>query len=193
MKTLLAKIKECNVLFLLIGSALFFAGCSSNPSPGDAKQAVQNQINQDAQGRIKLIEFHKTNGQLAEINAVKVYSLEFEADIEFTTECKWITGIAGSEMGFRTSQLPDKPLGALAQFAADDGMPGSIVKQGQQVKISGVIRFEKKENGWSVDGIELNHATPLSSITPANHGASPVVTTSHTEKSRAYLINAARG
>jgi len=137
------------------------SGCSSKPSDGDGKQAIQNQINQDSQGRIKLVEFRKTNGQLAEVNAVKVYSLEFEAEIEFTGDCKWITGLGGSEMGFRTSQLPNKSLGALAQFAADDGMPGTIVKQGQQVKISGVIRFEKKENGWSVDGIDINHIIPL--------------------------------
>lgn len=161
MKTLLNKIKESCIPTLLLSLCVVMAGCSSKPSDGDGKQAIQNQINQDSQGRIKLVEFHKTNGQLAEVNAVKVYSLEFKAEIEFASDCKWITGLGGSMMGFRTAQLPNKSLGALAQFAADDGMPGTIVKQGQQVKISGVIRFEKKENGWSVDGISINSATPI--------------------------------
>jgi hypothetical protein len=86
MKNLL--LKKCEVFFLLIGFAFSLVSCSAQPSAADGQQAIQNQINQDAQGRITLVEFHKTNGQLAEINAVKVYSLEFNAEIEFVEDCK---------------------------------------------------------------------------------------------------------
>jgi hypothetical protein len=163
MKNLLLKIKRCSVFFLLVSSALLFAGCSSKPSAGDGKQAVQNQINQDAQGRIKLVEFHKANGQLAEINAVKVYSLEFEAEIEFTEDCKWVIGNFGSQLSFVTAKLVAPPASGFSwnKFIDDANNPGTAMKQGQQVKVSGVIRFEKKENGWSVDGIAINHATPV--------------------------------
>src|ERR1039457_2533982 len=98
MKNFLLNIKKCSVFFLFVSSAFIFAGCSSKPSEGDGKQAVQNQINQDAQGRIKLVEFHKTNGQMAEINAVKIYSLAFGAEIEFTEDCKWVTGFMGQQL-----------------------------------------------------------------------------------------------
>jgi len=175
MKPSIPIVKSFGLFSLLLSFAVVFSGCSSKPSDGDGEQAIQNQINQDSQGRIKLVEFHKTNGQLAEVNAVKVYNLEYEAVIEFTGNCKWITGLGGIEMGFRTSQLPNRSLGALAQFAADDAMPGTIVKQGQQVKISGVIRFEKKENGWSVDEIDIKSANPVTGSATSSGTASPTL------------------
>jgi hypothetical protein len=161
MKNLLLKIKRCSVLFLLVSFAFLFAGCSSKPSTGDGKQAIQSQIEKDAQGRINLLEFHKTNGQLVEINAVKIYSMEFEAEIEFTEDCKWVTDIMTRHFSFRTSKLVGQSNSGfnMGKFIDDADNPGSPVQKGQKVKIAGVIRFEKKENGWSVDGIEINQAT----------------------------------
>jgi hypothetical protein len=146
MKNLLLKIKKCSAFFLFVGSALLFAGCSSNPSVGDGQQTIQNQINKDAQGRIKLIEFHKTNGQLAEINAIKVYSLEFEAEIEFTEDCKWVTGNFGQGLSFRTVKLIAQPNSGFSwgKFIDDADNPGSPVQKGQKVQIAGTVRFEKK-------------------------------------------------
>gem|GEM_PF-1271635 len=172
-------------VFVLVSSVLFlFAGCSLKPSEGDGKQAIQNQINQDSQGRIKLVEFQKMNGQLAEINSIKVYSLEFEAKFEFTEDCKWLVGVLDRKYGFQTSKLPSSALGGLAQFAEDTQNPGTVMKRGQQVKVTGLIRFEKKENGWSVDGIELNSTTPMAdsgntaaAVSPASPAAISMPTT----------------
>lgn len=167
MKTL----SKNTVCFLLTFSfCAFFSGCSSNPSPSDGQQAVQARINQDAQGRIKLNSFRKTNGQLAEVMGVKVYGLEFEAKIEFTENCKWLVGQVDRRIGFQTSKLPNQS-NVLAQFSEDTLNPGSIVKQGQQIMISGVIHFEKKENGWSVDGIDINRSTSLTAASIGNEFA----------------------
>lgn len=142
--------------FLLVaGFCALITGCSSKPSEGDGNQAVKNQINQDSQGRIKLVGFHKTNGQMADINAVKVYNLEFDAEIEFTSDCKWITG-GDMDLGFRTLPSADKTTGPFAQFIAGEVEAGVKVRQGQRVRVSGVIQFEKKENGWSVDQVKLS-------------------------------------
>lgn len=170
MRNLLLKIKKCSVFFLLVSSAILFAGCSSKPLEGDGKKAIQNQINQDAQGRIILVKFHKTNGQLAEINAVKVYNLEFGAEIEFTEDCKWLNSNTGQGYSFRTSKLvgPDaqsKTYGFSWNQFADAGLnPGMSVQKAQRMQVSGAIRFEKKENGWVTDEIELNSATPINTI-----------------------------
>jgi hypothetical protein len=163
--------KNYSVFFLFIGLCAFISGCSSNPSPSDGKQAIQNQITQDAQGRIKLIEFHKINGQLAEINAIKVYSLEFEAEIEFTEDCKWVVGRFGENLSFITSKLINTPSSGFDwnKFLDDTSVhPGTAIKQGHQENISGVIRFEKKENGWSVDGIEITKAKPVANSTDSS-------------------------
>ena len=83
MKQLLRACKN-SAFILIVSLCAAITGCSSKVSEADGKKAVQNQITQDAQGRIALIGFHKTNGQQAEVNGVKLYSMEFEAEIEFS-------------------------------------------------------------------------------------------------------------
>jgi hypothetical protein len=144
--------------FLLAASfCVVLTGCSFKPSEGDGQQAVQNQINQQAQGRIRLISFHKTNGQMAEINAVKVYSLEFQSEIEFTENCKWAIGNYGQQLSFQTSKPVTQQQGGVWGQFLDNAVanPGVLANQGQRVQLFGVIHFEKKENGWSVDNVEL--------------------------------------
>jgi len=145
------------VFFVAAGFCGLIAGCSSKPSEGDGSRAIQNQIAQDSQGRIKLVEFHKTNGQMAEINAVKVYTLEFNVKIEFYENCKWITGNFGQELGFRTGKLVAAPNSGFSwgKFMDDSQNPGPPMQKGQRVQIFGEIVFEKKENGWSVDRVKL--------------------------------------
>jgi TPR repeat protein len=161
------------VLVALAGLALFVIlryAISGTPSANDGERAVQDRIKQEAQGRITLAKFQKTNGQEGELLGVKMYGLEFEAEIEFTEDCKWITGFMGSQLSFRTSKLIAQPSSGFSwQKFSDDGLnPGVPVQKGQKMQVSGVIRFQKKENGWSVDGIELNRATPVVSRAQAS-------------------------
>jgi type II secretion system protein G len=162
------------VVFLFLaclGAAL--SGCSGPPSATDGRQAIEDRINRDSGGRIRLVQFQKTNGQLAEVMGVKVYTLEYETEIEFLEACKWnIIRFAGAimddEVNFRTTKSPDKPLNELAQLAESTTNPGTEVAKGQRFKLVGAIRFEKKEKGWWVDGVKV------ASITPADQSsASP--------------------
>ena len=155
------------VVFLLLaclGAAL--SGCSGPPSANEGRQAIEDRIKRDSGGRIRLVQFQKTNGQLAEVMGVKVYSFEFETEIEFLEACKWnIRTFAGAimddELSFRTTKSPDKPLNELAQFTELATNPGTEVSKGQRFKLVGAIRFEKKEKGWWVDGVKVTSITPL--------------------------------
>jgi mono/diheme cytochrome c family protein len=164
--------KKCRLYFWAYSLCAIISGCSSNPAPGAGRQAVQDKINQDAQGRIKLKNFRKTNGQMAEINAVKVYSLAFDAEIEFTEDCKWVTGVFGQQPGFVTAKLVAQPTSGFSwnKFMDDSSNPGKAVKQGQRVNIDGVITFEITENGWAVDGISIKNAT-LGELQPSSDTA----------------------
>ncbi len=88
----------------------------------------------------------------------KIYVLEFDAEIEFTEECKWVTGLFGQQLSFRTTKPPVQDSGALAQFMEASMNPGDVVKKGQRAQLSGTIRFAKEERGWAVDGLELSRA-----------------------------------
>lgn len=135
-------------------------GMSGIPSASDGEQVVQSRIKEESEGRITLAKFQKTNGQESELLGVKVYSLEFVAEIIFTENCKWVAGMFGQQLSFRTSKPVAEPRSGFSwgKFLDDSQNPGMLVKGDQRVKLSGVIRFVKKEKGWAVDGIEITKA-----------------------------------
>ena len=145
----------------IVASILVSAGCSSRPSDDNGKQAIQERINKESQGRIRLNEFRKTNGVAGELAGMKVYKMEFEARIEFTSVCKWLTGgPLITSIGFATT--PAIVGGnSLGQFLEDTVNAGQIVAQGQEVIISGEIHFVKKENGWAPETHNLRQANPV--------------------------------
>ena len=166
MNSRLAKKIKNPVLLLALGICAVFSGCSGPPSASDGRQAIEDRIKRDSGGRIRLVQFRKTNGQLAEVMGVKVYTVEYETEIEFLEACKWnIIAFAGAimddEVSFRTTKSPDKPLSELAQLAESATNPGTDVSKGQRFKLMGAIRFEKKEKGWWVDGVKVTSITPL--------------------------------
>jgi len=116
-------------------------GCSSSASPSasDAQKVLETKIQDEAQGRIKLVSFQKTNGQTRQIEGVNVYHLEYQADIEFTANCKWVKSFDGS-LSLRTTPPPANAL--------MDSDPGPLMQAGQHQTVNGAVDFEKTENGW---------------------------------------------
>jgi len=137
------------LLCLVLVTALLLIGCSSVPSSDDAKGIIQERINKESEGRIKLVSFQKTNGQEAELFGVKVYQLNYQGEIEFLEDCKWEKGMAVNlgEVHYRTVKA--KPGAKDFWQNWDDQMHGrQIMKKGHKEKISGYVVFEKTEKGW---------------------------------------------
>jgi hypothetical protein len=172
------KIQNSYVVFMLLGClGAALSGCSGPPSVSDGRQVIEDRIKRDSEGRIRLVQFLKTNGQLVELMGVKVYTLEYETEIEFLEACKWnIPIFAGrimdSEATFRTTKLPNKPMGALQEFTELATNPGSEVLRGQRIKLTGSIRFEKKEKGWWADSVQVASVAPAdrSTVSPDQAG-----------------------
>ena len=157
------KIKD-SALLLALGICAVLSGCSGPPSASEGRQAIEGRIKGQSEGRIRLVKFQKTNGQLAEVMGVKVYTLEYETEMEFLEACKWniraINGmIMDDELSFRTTKAQDRPLGALAQLMESTTNPGTEVSKRPRFKVVGAIRFEKKEKGWWVDGVKVKSIT----------------------------------
>jgi general secretion pathway protein G len=151
MKTL----TKYSVFCALLSICAWLTGCSSSPSARDGERAIQDHIKNESEGRIKLVGFEKTNGQLGEIFGVKVYGMDFAADIEFLEDCKWV------EASFQTSKLTPLPQNSLSQLFDTLQNPGKPVSKGQRTQLSGVVHFVKKENGWTVDTVEITRSTPI--------------------------------
>jgi hypothetical protein len=123
----------------------------------EGERAIQNRIKEQAEGRIKLLDFTKSNGAKGDVMGLKIYALEFDAAIEFTEDCKWVVGIAGEQLSFNTRKSVPQPQSGFAWNSFLDAAtnPGTQVKKGQCARVSGVIRFVQKEKGWAVETIEL--------------------------------------
>jgi|CXWL01.1.fsa_nt_gi hypothetical protein len=129
---------------------LLAIGCSWRPpSDDETKNAFTTKIEKESEGRIKLIEFRKTAGQIKDTAGVKVYHLEYEFTIEFTADCKWLHQETLG-LSFRTNLPP----AADAQAQLSD--PSAPVNQGEMVlkrdrrKCSGGLDLEQTEKGWSI-------------------------------------------
>ena len=161
------KLKQIGGAMAFIASlCVLMTGCSSAPSSGDGERAIQDRIKQEAEGRINLTKFLKDNGAQGELMGFKIYKLEFTAEVEFTENCKWVTGFMGSQLSFRTTKPPAENQNGLAAFMEASQNPGEVMRKGQRVQMSGVINFVKKEKGWAVDGVEVSRATTLKSGKP---------------------------
>ncbi len=114
-------------IFLFLVAGLFIAGCSSNPSESEGKAVAEKQLGEQSQGKIKIVDFEKVDGQEGEFMGVKVYSMDVEYEVEFTAPCEW---------------------NSFTGFASLPGLSNKQFKAGERAKFSASIQFGKTENGW---------------------------------------------
>lgn len=138
MKNLL--FKKYNLITVLL--CFVFYGCSSDPGASEGKRILENQINSQSNGYIKLLNFEKTNGIKLNASGRDVYELEYSALLEFQKE------------GWKTSQ----PFGGffsdfIVHATKPEGWDAVLSKskhynKGHKVNLTGKMTFEKTENGW---------------------------------------------
>jgi hypothetical protein len=125
---------------------LLLAGCGGPPSSSDGRQQLENRIQNQSNGLIKLTSFEKTNGVAQELMGMKFYEMEYSAEIEFLDDCMWGGG---------------GPFGWDGSFQAVRGQPGTgadafnptffgkqKASKGQLRKVTGKFTFQKTEAGW---------------------------------------------
>ena len=157
---------------LILPLIAMLTSCSSSPSGADGERAIQEVIKKDSEGRIKLVKFQKTNGANGELRGFKMYALEFDAEIEFAEDCKWLTGTYGQSLSFRTSKPVAAPKSGFSwnKFADDTQNPGELVTKGQKVLVSGVVSFVKKEKGWAAEIVGITSKKGLTAASKSSNG-----------------------
>jgi len=125
-------------LFLLA----MLCGCGvSLPTEDTAKKALQDELTRQADNRLQLLSFHKTNGQSSVVNGVQHYGMEWEGEVEVMED-----GICDNgHMALITHVIPNDV--TLRRMYAND-----IVKKGTRRKVSGQFLFIMTEKGWIVSG-----------------------------------------
>ena len=98
---------------------LLLYACSTKPSETDAKKVYENLWKDEIKrGEFKINSFKKINAQSGEVFGVKVYVIEVEAEIEYSSK--------------------DIPGGSLT----------TARNKGKIKKIKRELKFEKTEKGW---------------------------------------------
>jgi len=106
-------------------------GCGASlPTEHDGEQFFRQEMTK-REVPFNLVSFHKTNGK----GEGQSYTIEFEAEIEFTVNCRWNDSGGWS---FITGELADDPRMSVLRAA----------KKGQRQEVAGSIELEKTEKGW---------------------------------------------
>jgi hypothetical protein len=114
------------------------------PTASDAKHYLQGKIDREAEGRIRIVNFRSTFSTPA---AFKVgdetrWTVEFEAEIEFTEPCEWIWRVQGQPVTFRTLKS--------GTLTAVPGESIEVRKPTEQFTIRGVVVFRSGNGVWAV-------------------------------------------
>jgi hypothetical protein len=110
---------------------------SSKPSETDMKRRVEQQIDINSQGYIRLVDFQKKDGIAKEFGGVKFYEMEWVATLEVTKDCLWNT---------ESFEAVPPPQGMDGILYASSGY--QAVNRGQRINFSGKTTFKKTERGW---------------------------------------------
>lgn len=126
---------------------MFVASCSSTPSAASAKEIINGRIERQSKGRIRIVSFQKTNGQMGEVFGVEIYQLSYKGEIEFLEECFWVKGMeSGMGLGPASFRTVTRQEGLRDRLGALDNR--RLMQKGVKSEISGQLTFEKTEKGW---------------------------------------------
>jgi hypothetical protein len=135
---------------ILVVAVVACSGCSNLPSASDGEKLIRNKINDQAGGRIKLVGFKKTNGQVMEAFGSRGYRMEWEGQIEFLSDCYWGPFDGGGSWSgdfYTVAGKPEHP-DTMASFLQPQYVGKKEVSKGQKIRVSGTLVFEKTEKGW---------------------------------------------
>lgn len=135
---------------LLTATMTLLAGCSAPPSQSDGQAVLEQKIQRESNGLIKLVSFHKEDGVAQEMNGVKTYKLKYSAVIQFTDDCLW--GDGSPMMGWQGGYKADRPSNMGAGMAIFDASSHyKEGKKGQTENVTSWISWQKTENGWTAN------------------------------------------
>jgi hypothetical protein len=145
---------------------LLFVACS--PSLDEAKQALQQRITSQSEGRIKLVSFAVKEVNEFQAAGVQKRRIRYAAQIEFEENGLWSRGVGNESLHFAFSPNPRREDGystpnshkteAIADQMMKDLQGERQMTKGDVTRIVGVMTGTKSENGWKYE-LNGSHTT----------------------------------
>lgn len=140
---------KTKITLLAVAASLFLVGCSGRPSASAGRAALEQKIQRESNGLIRLVSFQKTDGVEQEMMGMKVYQMKYAATIQFNDDCYW--GDGNSMVGWQGGFYADRPVGGGATASLlNTSTHYKMGRKGQQEQVSATLTFQKTENGWSL-------------------------------------------
>lgn len=155
--------------FLLPLAVVLDSGCGpARPSESSGEAALRARLDGGNDERISLQSFKKTDGQLADVMGVKIYKMDFKAQIEFRADALYKTGgLLGGAVDHLETRAKPATQGFWDQWLSSMVAAERLGCKGQILELSGEILFESKESGWNASRAEIHIVSPPSSGDPA--------------------------
>ena len=118
---------------------------SGLPSEEDGRNALAKKIHDESNGLIRLISFRKTDALEREFQGVRLYQLEYTAEIEFLENLMW--NGEGPFWEGDYNAIRGQPQGALDSFNPRF-MGKAPAAKGQRKNVSSMLIFERTVRGW---------------------------------------------
>jgi len=131
-------------LLLISVITFYFVACKNLPNERIAEKTIINSISEISNQNVELIEFKKINAQEQNIFGVEIYEIEFDGKIRYKK-----SGFI-NEYSVKSHGLNDNNF-LIIKDDINNRLKDNYteVKQNDEINITGKIKFEKKENGWS--------------------------------------------
>ena len=126
------------LLLIIFVLNIFFISCSTSPE-AIAKKTYNDMVSKDSQGKLKLIDFEKTNGVKGSFFGKEIYELEYKATIDFVESCWKDEGPTSAN--FQVKEKEPKGWDAWNHLY-------KYFDKGSKMTYNGKIALEKTDNGW---------------------------------------------
>jgi len=126
-------------------------GCSpGRPSEQLAQVTLNARIDGGSGERVSLIEFEKTDGQMAEVMGVEVYRIDFRARAQARADLLYKTaGFFGGNVGSLETRAKPQSQEFWDQWFSTMVASERPACKGDVFQLRGAITFEAKESGWN--------------------------------------------
>ena len=143
------------------------------PTEADAQKVIEQRIQKESGGRIKILSVKKTDGTKMEHFGVPMYAMDYVLQIEFLESCRWLDHSYHSHadaIGFETTKEIKVKDNDFFNALNREANPGTNVEKGDTSEIKGQMIFQKSEKGWRSQGTGiLKVGQPRSRpVTPKN-------------------------
>ncbi|HEY4194758.1 MAG TPA: hypothetical protein VGM63_04440 [Mucilaginibacter sp.] len=147
---------KSHVIVLSIIGILVLQSCSNDTRVTQAREKLEQQVQDESKGLAKLKSLEKVNGQEQNLMGSKMYELDFKATVEYKEDCYKSDEEGWSELLHNYFTVVKNPQQAQRGFYNLYSRGNYLhYAKGSRDEITGVAIYEMKENGWFLNGVNL--------------------------------------